>query len=83
MSWLREALNDGTTGTGSMKRVVLLIAASAMAISLVILSLAGYIGRDVGVAMGTVAGALAGLAGHSYVGGKKVEANRAKQEKQP
>ncbi len=74
MSWLREAVTDRYHNCVSSKRVTLLLATFALALSVVLLSVAACLGRDVGVALGAVAVPLAGLGGWSYVGGKGAEA---------
>lgn len=73
MSWLREAISDGRTARASMKRISMLIASVALATSLIILAAAAFVGREVALAMGAVAGPLAGLAGYGYVRGKVAE----------
>lgn len=76
MNWLREAISDGTSGRASAKRLAMLIATLALALAVVILSVAGFIGRDIAVALGAVAVPLAGLGGYGYVNGKSAEAKR-------
>lgn len=80
MKWLAESLQDGRSGRYSVKRLVTLIAALALALALIILAGGAYRGREVDMAIGLVAGALAGLGGYTYVGGKSVEAKRPKEE---
>ena len=79
MKWLREAISDGRTKKASIKRVALFIAVNALSIAAVILAASAYIGRDVALALGAVAGPLAGLAGYGYVRGKVAEANQSKE----
>lgn len=76
MNWLREAVSDGRTGKASSKRLAMLIACAALALAVIILAVAAYFGRDVAVALGSVAVPLAGIGGFSYVGGKGAEAKR-------
>jgi len=75
-NWLREAISDGRTGLATTKRIVMLIAAIAMATSLIILAAAAFVGREVALALGAVAGPLAGMAGYGYVRGKVAEGKR-------
>lgn len=79
MSWLREAVSDSRTNQVTTKRIVMLVAAVAMATSLIILALAAYVGREVALALGAVAGPLAGMAGYGYVNGKAAEMKREKE----
>ena len=81
MKWIREAISDSQTGKASMKRVAMLIASIALATSLVILAAAAFVGREVALAMGAVAGPLAGLAGYGYVNGKTAELKRTVEAK--
>lgn len=80
MRWLAESLKDGRSGLYSVKRLVTLVAALALSAALIILAGAAYRGREVDMAIGLVAGALAGLGGYAYVGGKSVEIKRPKEE---
>lgn len=73
MGVVREFLSDGNTGKPSVKRLVLLIACIALSVATVVLACAGWLGRDVGVAIAATASPLAGLAGYGYVNGKAVE----------
>lgn len=73
MNWLREAINDSTTGKASSKRVVMLVAGLAMSIAVVVLSVASLFGYAVAGELGAVSVPLAGLAGYGYVNGKQVE----------
>lgn len=73
MNWLREAINDSTTGKASSKRVVMLLAGAAMSASVVLLSVAALLGYSVVGELGVVSSPLAMLAGVSYVGGKIAE----------
>lgn len=73
IEWLHQAVSDSQSNRVSSKRVCMLLACVAMAISLVILSLAAFYGRVVDVAIGAVSASLAGLGGYSYVGGKSIE----------
>ena len=71
-NWLKQAASDANNRVSS-KRVAMLIATLSLAISLIILAAAAYIGRQVDVAMSGVAAALAGLGGYSYVNGLTAE----------
>lgn len=73
MNWLREAISDGKSGTASAKRLAMLVATFALAIAVVVLAAAAYLGHDVALALGAVTVPLAGLGGYSYVGGKYAE----------
>ena len=73
MKIMTEFLSDGTTGKPSVKRLVLLIACLSLAVSTIVLAVAGLLGKDVGVAIAATASPLAGLAGYGYVNGKAVE----------
>lgn len=73
MTWLRETISDGKTGRASSKRVVMLMAGTSFALSVVILSLAACFGMEVAAAISAVAVPLAGLAGYGYVNGKLAE----------
>jgi len=68
---IRELLSD--SGEVSSKRVTMLLAAAALAISVVVLSIAAVMGREVAAALGAVAVPLAGLGGYSYVQGSRVQ----------
>ena len=76
MNWLRETINDSRTGKASSKRVAMLVAVSALGITVVLLGVAALFGYEVAAALGAVAFPLAGLGGYSYVNGKQAEANR-------
>jgi hypothetical protein len=72
-TWLREAVSDGRSGLISTKRIVMLLAGTAMSISTLALVAAVFLGWDVSgplVAFGT---SLSALAGAGYVGGKAFE----------
>ena len=73
MGWLREAINDDKTQKASAKRVVVLMAGAAMAVSVVILSIAALLGHEVSLSLGAVCVPLAGMSGYSYVRGKAAE----------
>lgn len=68
---LTQALQENSSGRGSSKRIGLLMATTAMSISIILLSIAAMNGHEVGMALGAVAVPLAGLNGYSYV--NKVE----------
>lgn len=74
MNWLREAINDGTTGRASSKRVVMLLAGLAMSVAIVLLSMAALAGHSVAGELAAVSMPLAGMSGYAYVGGKVAEA---------
>lgn len=73
-----EAIRDGSTGTGSAKRLALVLSVACMGVAVVILALAACLGHDVGVSISGVSVSLAGLSGGSYVGGKRAENQRQK-----
>jgi len=74
-AYLRSVIDGGSTA--SSKRFALVVAVITLGLSTIILSIAACMGQDVALALGTVAVPLAGLAGHSYVAGKKAEAVNA------
>lgn len=74
--WLREAISDSRTGKATTKRIVMLIAAVAMSISIIILAVAALYDNEVGLALASVATPLAGMAGYGYVRGKVAEGKR-------
>ena len=74
-SYLREVIADNTNA--SAKRFALVIATLALGVATVALSIAACLGVDVSVALGTVTVPLSGMAGYSYIGGKKIEAASA------
>ena len=73
MNWLREAINDSTTGKASSKRIAMLAGAAAMSIAVLVLSAASLFGFDVAAALWAMTVPLAGLGGYSYVNGKMAE----------
>ena len=73
MSWLRDAILDGKTGSTSSKRIALLTAVTSMSIAVVVLACAAWFGHDVALSLGAVSTPLAGLAGYGYVNGKQAE----------
>lgn len=73
MSWLTEAITDGTTNTVSAKRVAMLSATFSLSIAVVILAIAACVGVDVAASLGVVSMPLAGLGGYTYVQGKVAE----------
>lgn len=77
MNWLREAINDSTTGKASSKRIAMLAGAGSMSIAVITLSAAALFGYEVANALWAVTIPLAGLGGYSYVNGKLAEAQRA------
>lgn len=76
MSWLREAINDGRTGLASTKRVVMLVSGLTMSACTLLLTIAAFFDVAVVPALSVFGGALSGLAGAGYVGGKFAEARR-------
>jgi hypothetical protein len=83
LDWIKKIIEDGATGNPSAKRVALIMATIALSAGTIVLCVAAYCGRDVALALAAVTGPLAGLAGHSYVGGKKAEAARDATEVTP
>ena len=77
MNWLHEAVVDSTTKAVSSKRVAMLTATFALALSTIALSIAALMGREVATALAAVSVPLAGLGGYSYVGAKSVESKRS------
>ncbi len=73
MNWLLDAITDSVTNRVSSKRVAMLVATVALAFAVVVLAVAGFVGRDVAAALTAVAVPLAGLGGYSYVNGKAAE----------
>jgi hypothetical protein len=74
MNWFKTLLSD--QGDVSAKRVCMLVATLALAISVIITSIAGIVsGKDVAGALTALAWPLAALGGAAYVGGKAVESN--------
>jgi hypothetical protein len=73
MNWLREAIEDSSTGLASSKRVGLLLATFALSLSVVILAVAALFKVDTAAALAAVAIPLAGLNGYSYVGALNAE----------
>ena len=54
----------------------MLMATFSLAVAVIVLSAAAYLGHDVALALGAVTVPLAGLGGYSYVGGKYAERKR-------
>lgn len=73
MSFLREAMSDGTKGNASAKRVAIVSGSLSLSVAVVILAIAAAIGRDTANALWATCSCLAALSGASYVGGKAVE----------
>ena len=73
MNWMREAINDSTTGKASSKRIAMLAGAASMSVAVLVLSAASLFGFDVAAALWAVTVPLAGLGGYSYVNGKIAE----------
>jgi hypothetical protein len=77
---LKGLLSDGQTGNYSAKRAVVLLAGVVLALVAVVAARAVWFGLKVdpvaGSLLSSIATALAGVAGASYVGGKAVEAWR-------
>lgn len=81
MNWLREAISDSQTKRVSSKRVAMLMATTALSVSVIALSIAALMfGYDVALELGAVSVPLAGLGGYSYVNGKGAEMNRQEQK---
>lgn len=76
MSWLREAVSDSRTNKVSIKRVVMMMSATVMCISVLLLSVAAVLGHSVVGELGVVCTPLALMAGCSYVAGKAVESSK-------
>ena len=76
--WIREAINDSTTGKASSKRIAMLSGAGSMSVAVILLSTASLFGHEVANALWAVTIPLAGLGGASYVGGKAVESRIGK-----
>lgn len=78
MKLLRDLVSDGQTGKPSSKRFAVVLAAVVLALVAIVSARAVWYGLTVdpvaGQLLATIAGALAGVAGASYVGGKAVEA---------
>lgn len=72
MTWLREVLSDPKYHQLSSNRLAMLIATFALALSVVILSIAALFGYEVALALGAMSVPLAGLGGYSYVEGSRV-----------
>lgn len=71
--WLGRAFEDSVNHNPSIKRISLLTTVVALSIAEIILALAAFMGKSVGVEIGTVSGSLAAVGGGSYVGGKAIE----------
>ena len=80
MTWLREVLSDPKYHQLSSKRLAMLIATFALALSVVILSVAALFGYEVALALGAVSVPLAGLGGYSYVEGSKIHKTSENKE---
>lgn len=64
---LTQALQENSSGRGSSKRVTLVVASFSMSLSLIILSIAAAMGKDVAAALLAVAGPLGAMSGYGYV----------------
>jgi FtsH-binding integral membrane protein len=64
---LIEALQENSSGRGSSKRLTLVAASFSMSMSLIILSIAALMGKDVAAALLAVAGPLGAMSGYGYV----------------
>ena len=80
MTWLREVLSDPKYHQLSSKRLAMLIATFALALSVVILSVAALFGYEVALALGAVSVPLDGLGGYSYVEGSKIHKTSENKE---
>ncbi len=74
---MREFFEDNATGRLSSKRLVLIMAGSALSISTVMLAVAAMLGHGEEGALWAVTTPLAALAGGGYVGGKAAERGKA------
>lgn len=72
-SWLAKFTQDSSTGYPSMKRAALIVGVASLSASDLILALAAFYGRSVGVEITAVSGTLGTVIGYAYVQGKKVE----------
>ena len=86
-SVIKGLLSDGTRGSYSVKRAVVLLAGVVLALVAVVAARAVWLSAKVdpvaGQLLGTIATALAGVASASYVGGKAVEAWKWKGSEEP
>ena len=73
MTFLMEAMRDGTRGNASAKRFALVIGAISLAVSVVILAVAACLGADVTGPFTAACASITTLSGVAYVGGKAVE----------
>jgi hypothetical protein len=73
MNFIREAINDGTRGNASAKRLAIVFGSIALSFAVVILAVAACFGYDVAPALWATSSSLAALGGVAYVGGKAVE----------
>lgn len=73
LHWWQGFFEDGHSGSRSAKRLVMVMAATSLSISVVLLSIAQLFGYDTALALGAVSVPLAGLGGYGYVHGKKAE----------
>ena len=72
--WMNALLSDA--GEVSAKRVAMLMATTALSLSVIIISVAGLVvGIDMSGPLTAVAWPLAALGGAAYVGGKRVESS--------
>lgn len=72
--WMKTLLSDA--GDVSAKRVAMLMATTALSLSVIIISIAGLaVGIDMSGPLTAVAWPLAALGGAAYVGGKHVESS--------
>lgn len=69
IAYLKEILS--ATGDASSKRLVMLIATLSLAVALLGLIAAVFLGKEVSAALWAVTVPLAGLGGYGYVGGIK------------
>lgn len=73
MIWLREAINDNTTGKASSKRAIAMMAGASMSIAVLLLAVATLFGYETYFELGAVCVPLSGMAGYNYVRGKIAE----------
>lgn len=71
--WCARVFEEGSSGNPSVKRIALMVTVTALAIALIILAAAAFMGHSVGAEITAVATSLAGVGGYSYVRGKAAE----------
>lgn len=73
MTFLMEAMRDGTHGNASAKRFALVLGAISLSIAVVVLAGAACLGCDVTGPFAAACASITTLSGVAYVGGKAVE----------